>query len=75
MGPWPAQKVPIRVFGLHDPVQAWGVAAAAGVALERIRKADTAIASPPIARLMNVRRVLGEPKRACDADSSGSSLG
>ena len=70
-----AQYTPIMWLIGHDPVHALGIAATAGVELERTRKAGMAIARPPIARLMNVRRVLGEPKRARDPGSSESGPG
>jgi hypothetical protein len=64
------------VLGLHTPVQASGpgvAAAAAGVALESIRNAGTAIARPPIARFIKVRRVFDDAaKRARDAGSPES---
>jgi hypothetical protein len=74
-GPPPAQYTYRSLLGLHTPVQELGIAATAGVELERTRKAGMAIARPPIARLMNVRRVLGEPKRARDPGSSESGPG
>jgi hypothetical protein len=65
---WPAQNIPTSLPGQPPPVQA-RVAATAGVAPERTRNAGTAIASPLMARFMNVRRVFAEPKRLRDPGS------
>jgi hypothetical protein len=69
---WPEHHCSMSI-GHVAPLQA-GFEAKAGAVLASTRYAGTAIASPPMTRFINVRRVLGEPKRLCGTFWSGSRL-